>query len=587
MARFNQSFDGSPLLSWLPDETLFSLVSRLHMLWGHQLASRTSSILFGQLRGGIHHDLPSCIDFFVQRTGHAFGSALDICTERTLLRYYRRFINQEEEERIVATLRGPSVANLKYRMGLLTSRFRAHHPLKACEQCMWRDRANFGWAYWHSEHQFPGVWVCPEHGNLLCESRVKANGVERFLWHLPTEEQLRLPPIQEPHPGLQGKLARLAELTLQFSRCSSTFRVDLSRLSILYSIQLQKRNLLTVSGRLRLAAIAREFESHVRALRVMPEFAALPKTSGEAYSQLSRYLRAPRTGTHPLRHVLIIDWLFEDFGEFETLYSALPEFARRHGGLPTQASDEDDPMPATAERKLALASLLENTGASVKSTAAALGIDTTTALVWAAQLGISTSRRPKKLKTEIRQALLEKLRAGIDKSEAASEFGVAIGTVTTLLRTTIGLHDEWVQAKFERLKIHARAEWLTLRPRESSLGVKFLRNLCPATYAWLYRNDLPWLRANSPWPSARAPQLSSKRWDIRDEELCRAVEHAALKLSLSSPTRHLKLWQLYQEIPELRAKLGCLDRLPRTIRAIDIALRLRTSQQQHPIDFGS
>lgn len=53
---------------------------------------------------------------------------------------------------------------------------------------MRRDVDHESWAYWHLQHQFPGVWVCSLHGEWLRTSTVKSTGVERFLWHLPVQE---------------------------------------------------------------------------------------------------------------------------------------------------------------------------------------------------------------------------------------------------------------------------------------------------------------------------------------------------------------------------------------------------------------
>jgi hypothetical protein len=46
-------------------------------------------------------------------------------------------------------MEGDTLAHFKLRLGILTSRFRANHPLKACVVCMAADRNRFGWAYWH------------------------------------------------------------------------------------------------------------------------------------------------------------------------------------------------------------------------------------------------------------------------------------------------------------------------------------------------------------------------------------------------------------------------------------------------------
>lgn len=79
-------FENIPLLSWLPCETFFSLVSRHHHLWGHGLASQTNFMLFGKKRGGTHHDFPSCIDDFTRRTEFRYGSAEIVCSQHTLRR---------------------------------------------------------------------------------------------------------------------------------------------------------------------------------------------------------------------------------------------------------------------------------------------------------------------------------------------------------------------------------------------------------------------------------------------------------------------------------------------------------------------
>lgn len=50
--------DISTLLTAHPNETLYSIVSRLHAYWGYTLASKTNLILFGRVRGGYHHDPP-------------------------------------------------------------------------------------------------------------------------------------------------------------------------------------------------------------------------------------------------------------------------------------------------------------------------------------------------------------------------------------------------------------------------------------------------------------------------------------------------------------------------------------------------
>ncbi|MGB3071216.1 MAG: TniQ family protein [Ottowia sp.] len=145
-----------PLLQWLPGETFYSLCSRHHRFSGHPISAYTTKALFGHSQAGNQHDLPSRLDSFVERV----DDAEPIARQRTLLRFYAPFHKPSVVEDAVASMRSTSVARFKYKLGILTSRFGAHHPLKACRACMASDNKNFGWATWHLDHQFPDVWVC-------------------------------------------------------------------------------------------------------------------------------------------------------------------------------------------------------------------------------------------------------------------------------------------------------------------------------------------------------------------------------------------------------------------------------------------
>lgn len=134
------------LLQWLPGETLFSLLRRLHQLWGHQLADQTADVLSGRRRHGCQHDFPSGPLAFEKKTEGLRGDAQSIALARTLLRYYRPFLLPANVDGSIAMMASASVAHPKFRLGLLTSRFRAHYPLKACPACIPEDCATYGWA---------------------------------------------------------------------------------------------------------------------------------------------------------------------------------------------------------------------------------------------------------------------------------------------------------------------------------------------------------------------------------------------------------------------------------------------------------
>ncbi len=582
-------FSKSPFLAWLPGETLFSLISRHHYFSGQALSAGTCVQFFGHPRAGSQHDLPSRLAQFVSRTNGGFGDVEDIAKNRTLLAYYAAFISPEELKNAIACMAGDSVAHLKLRLGILTSRFRANHPLKSCEACMEEDRSAFGWAYWHVEHQYPGVWICPRHGQQLRESMLKATGVGRFQWHLPAVEHFRQWPVETQQALHDGKVA-LQSLSRQVTDLTASApdrSIHTSRLHEVCRAEFVRREWVTQGGSFRMPAMAASFLNHVKHLRAIPELEALPKTAEEAESQLGRLLRPPRSGTHPLRHMVLINWLF---GSAEAFWQAqesafnpptLLPAADFPSGHKSECSNKDT-------RREQLIGLLTVQKQSARMAATAVGIDVWTAMSWAAQAGLTVPRRPKKLVGEVRQRAIAELQKGNDKAIVAAAAQISVVTVTKLLLSEVGLHAAWRQAKDDRARATAREIWDRLLQTHPRVGTKFLRALEPATYAWLYRNDRAWLDSHKP-DQLTLPKWSGGLhvlWDERDQTLSAKVKQAEQLFRLSLGTRRIKLWQIYQAVPELKAKIPALDRLPLTRRAINQATQRHPSQPTAPDLFN-
>lgn len=123
----------------------------------------------------------------------------------------------------------------------------------------------------------------------------------------------------------------------------------------------------------------------------------------------------------------------------------------------------------------------------------------------------------------------------------------------------------------------ARSAWASVWNEHRAVGMKLMRAMAPSAYAWLYRNDRQWLQQHTPSPATHRCNagVSSVRWDERDRTLSQAVRDAALRLTSDEAAVRLRLWQIYQVVPDLKAKLARLDRLPLTQRALDEALSHR------------
>lgn len=572
-------FDFGPgLLEWLPGETLFSLISRQHRLSGRRLAAETCRIFFGSARGGSQHDFPTCLDELAHRTGGLLGSAEEFATRGTLLRFYAPFKSQAIVESCVAAMRGPSLGSLKFKLGLLTSRFRAHHPLKYCRSCVEVDAATEGSAYWHVEHQYPGVWVCSQHHRPLEEAAVKANGVGRHLWFLPADVAIQRESVRANHPVQWSAAPTVSGLAKMI--CETVERSDAGLLG--NELQLHACYRLACSERIGSAVdrrnvvdLAESFAGYVRSLPELAEFAALPRSAAAAATQIDRFVvRPPRSGTHPLRHLVLMHWLFGSYEEFaERFAEAVPAEADR------ATNDSRAAVPTSKEADgvtEALVALMDDSGLSVSAAARKIGVDVTTAAARLARLGRQINRRPKTLDNTVRARLVADLRRGLNKEDAAHRHKVSLSTVTSTLRTTPGLQTTWHDVRNKRDRKQARSKWSRLVARHRHEGVKAIRAMAPAVYAWLYRNDQGWLTECNQQVERSARSTAPRvEWDERDSVLATKVKVAAAELHAEQGEHGLARWQICQRVPELKPHLRHLERLPLTANAIDSAVRRR------------
>jgi len=565
----------SPLPEWLPDETLFSLLSRFHVLSGNVLPSATCRALFGSALRGCEHDLPTQLAELYGRTQGVLGDAVEMATTRTLLRFYLPLKPAPAAEAAIRALVEVPDGMLKYRLGMLTSRFRANHPLKACSACLDADRSSHGTPYWHLVHQYPGVWYCEIHGLLLRESSVKSTGVQRFGWTLPTDVTLTAGD-SHPDPCSRLALARLSRLVAEWARLPVGIALNAERLAQAYRAgAIEALGSLALHPRTR-SELSASFRQAVAPLRVVSELRAFAATDAEANAQLRPRMLTPREGTHPLRHLAVIYWLFRDWQHFWHTYEASSRSAR-HGAGPSSCG------PKVADPREEAFLVAVRAGHSVTSAARLVGVTAATGVAWATRHGITVRLRPKSITAVTRQTIISGLKQGEDKRLLAERCAVPIQAVTRVLQTEVGLRNLWRQAQEDRRRAESRAAWLSVLKKLKGLPLTLLRREAAAAYAWLYRHDGAWLAQHqAELAKPAASNYSRVDWDSRDDALSAEVRRIAADVATRTSAARVELWQIYQRLPELKAKLGALDRLPLTRRAIQetTGRRLKDSERR-------
>lgn len=501
-------------LAWLPGETFFSLCSRLHFLSGHLRPAATTEQLFSLSERCIKHDVPCGLDAFERNTSGLWGEAISIIEQRTIFPFFSPFQSDSSVAGALVQIRGPSLGPLKYQLGLVCGGFGADHPLRACRSCMARDLDSCGVSYWHLSHQYPGVVVCPEHSEVLCECSQNRRWCGRFTWTMPWAGTLR-----DSDYGVITYLERerLAQLA---SACRELGSLGLAKhFDPVEVAQLYRKWLPTESA-------AHSLLTHISPLRRFRPYGGLPSTETAAASFISQMVRSPRRHIHPLKHLMMITWLFGEVSSFAVCHDIACAQRKALSALPTSPPVPDVSV-SPANRK--------------------------------------GHARPKRLKPELRALLLSRLAEGTAKDDLCREFQLTISTVNKLLRAERGVQASWEARRMALDQADHRLRWAELQLQFPSHSLTELRRECQSLYTWLHRHDREWLYAQaSQMPKPARNPNPRVDWESRDEGLQRELEAEIIRRFGSDQNLCLKQSQIFSLLPRLAQRLERRDRYPRT-----------------------
>lgn len=548
------------LPAWLPDETLYSWCARYHQASGNALAGTTCAQLFGHTRRGYAHDFPVGIDALVERTGGAVGDAETLIRERTLLPFYLPWRSSPSQRHAVKALRMSLPGSLKYRLGLLTSRFGAHHPLRACDDCRAEDTRLVGTPCWHRVHQCPGVYVCPRHATVLRTARVKANGVGRFLFFLPEDRYLA--PTPRFDAATRAALTKLAHCAAKVADLAPGTILEPARLVKTYVARARAMGYARGHHGVAQNSIARAYAEATAPLARMDDLAPALGSTEDMGERVARLFRTPRGRTHPLRHLILIACLFPDWDSFLRAYRADAPTS------PNEPTRRRDGAARSGIRERFLSELTQR-GASLTAAAGKVGIAVATAQDWATRAGVFVPIRPKRLRPELRRRVVAGLKRGRGQAVIAKTLHIAPSLVRAVLRTEVGLRDRWHEAQLRSRREHWRHALRALRMRHPNWRRKELRRRFQAGYAWLRRHDRAWFERALPEPSAKSPTNNCRiDWQRRDRTLRDAVLAWGSSAGGSGRRQRFLPWQVCQAVPALRTQRRNLNRLPLTRAAL-------------------
>lgn len=506
-------------------ELLYSVLARYHIRSGNISPKATIEELFGSRTVTAVVDLPANIDSLIDNL--PVGSALTpekLIYENTLYPFYSAFLSPERADTVMNSMKGNDGGRIHNRMGIMASVITDNRYLRWCSECARESKTANGELYWQRSHQVPGIVICSKHRTLLNDSTVRFNHFNKHEY-IPASldccvanseykvfssfERLVLAGFEHKYYQLVENVEKL--LSNQYPKQSHEWY--LSR----YINRLKETSLVNVSGRVNQQELKKAFIAYYG--ESLLELVQSPVTDSDS-SWLSMMVRKPRKTFHPIRHLLMIQFLgmtLEDFWNEENEY--LP-----FGKAPfpcLNAGAEHYMKPVITKMSIRYDSKVKRPVGTFSCSCGFIY----------ARKGPDKSEKDKFKIGRVKQfgdvweaKLKELLQMSLSQREIARRLRVDVNTIIKYGQKASEEKIECENVESRNLDESFRNEWLALQKEYPRSSKTELRNMNNRLYTWLYRNDREWLNLNS--PKKKQASMTNKRidWIKRDEEVIEAVK---------------------------------------------------------------
>ncbi|OQQ02063.1 transposase [Vibrio splendidus] len=503
----------------LPGESLFSRISRYVALCECTLEQALEQLL-GDGKASIHPYLTSSLKVVGLFTDESPQGLLLNQTLRPLFAYYL-----PQYSSVIGNV-SVSSNDIIRASQLSTFRGKEHLSVKHCPMCAKDDLYHFGVAYWHLNHQVPGVEACFKHKIWLVHNE------------LPNRNHVNGKLL--PDVGRESTYCN--DLAREFAQFVSTQIQNLKAKKPSYEVlcnaylkQLGINGSLTLSGRVKRKIITKELFELSEAL--FPTHSDLSIRTSEDYRFVSSLLSG-QYPQHPFKHLL-----FEFYLSRIQPDNKLEIRATTHTDLPSKEEQCCDLLRAGLSMA-AVSREIDKSRCYVKSIAL--------------KHNVPVNLKPKIVTQSFKSSVIGLAKKGFHRDVIAKHHGVSSGSVELIISTTAGLVDWRKRCKVESLRRRYCCQILRFIGSNPNALRQQVKSINKAAFHWLYNHERDWLESALP-VATQARHVDRVNWHQRDDELVKVVYRliisSSCKLSRTELDRLLggHGWLTFQ-----------IDRLPKT-----------------------
>lgn len=471
------------------EETLFSWCARFHRLTCNVDPRTTSRQLFGHPHAGLRHDLPRNLEYFSRVTQGKLGTAEQLLYQRTHFGLFAPFLSPQKQQALVKGVLTDKHGVVRQGLGLAKQGNDLTTDLKMCDLCMEEDCLVVPTGWWRLAHQWLPVRVCLEHQRPLRSLAAEMTRYGLRAWVLPGDVSRTSSAEIAVSKSQTQLLTRIAHWTnFLIQRPELNLQGDLLR--HVYMLKSLQHGWIAFDGTLRFSDLCRAFLKMNSTLIDLPGLGFLKDANKINGGFLGLLLRQYGGLRHPIKHIYLMAFLFDNEEEFLAMYQTASGLAAREGKATL-------PQRLTRQREH-LKNLLINCGKSVNSASNEVGVTATTAIRFLKRSNIPYELRPRVLTSDLKQHLEEMIFRGDQRDDIAKKLSIRKSYIKNYLTQNKGLRDAWIVANRQRISMQYRAHFLRVLSDNPGVPIKRIRQIPKNGFEWLYRNDREWLEVNLP-----------------------------------------------------------------------------------------
>lgn len=322
------------------NELIYSAIARYHFYSGNKDFKDTIEECFGKRSMVSIFELGGRLDYLAKELGGRY-TAEKIINENTIFPYYAPFIDKEKRTEVSNYMKLKGSSSIYTELGIVAGSICKSDSIYYCPVCAKEEVKLYGEVYIHREHQLQGIMLCPHHGCRLKEYPINKLDSSR-IEYIKFENDLLCFEADDVEINNYEKHLRLAK-DAYYLLSNNLDKFNKESLTKRYKYLLYTKDFARATGTIKQRKLYESFinfygEDFLKELNCSIDF-------NNEYNWLKVVTRNTKRATHPLRHLLLIEFLCDDIKEF---------FSMRIRKLETSKTDyniEDCDISKLAEYK--------------------------------------------------------------------------------------------------------------------------------------------------------------------------------------------------------------------------------------------